>query len=72
MNSERRAIVHIALIPAARFPNVAAASASLSEEVLQDTSQLSGQKWIDNLLDDREDRFHNERGMHKQVTLKLL
>jgi len=50
----------------------ALACASLFEEVLQDTSRLSGQKWIVKLLDGREDRFHNELGMHKQVSLKLL
>jgi hypothetical protein len=77
MNSERRAVVHIALIAAAGFLAWPLQvhlhlPVRLSEEVLQDTSRLSGQKRIDKLLDDREDRFHNELGMHKQVSLKPL
>jgi hypothetical protein len=44
----------------------------LSLKKFPKTRPDSGQKWIDKLLDGRDDRFHNELGMHKQVFLKLL
>ena len=38
----------------------------------QHTSRLSGEHWVQELLDSHEDRIYNELGMHKNVFNRLL
>lgn len=46
--------------------------ASRFNKVPQHTSILSGQNWIDELIDGHDGRFYNEFGMRKHVFWKLL
>jgi hypothetical protein len=46
--------------------------ASRFDKTPQHTSKLTGQEWVDELLDGHDGRFYNELGMHKHVFQKLL
>jgi hypothetical protein len=50
----------------------AAVYASHFEKRAQHTSRLSGEQWVQELLNGHEDRLYNELGMHKHVFLQLL
>jgi transposase len=48
------------------------AYASRFEKRAQHTSKLSGEQWIQEMLQGHEGRIHNELGMHKAVFIQLL
>jgi hypothetical protein len=50
----------------------AACYATCFEKTPQHTSQLTGQAWVDELLNGHEGQFYNELGMHKHVFWRLL
>jgi hypothetical protein len=50
----------------------AAAVSSRFNKSLQHTSKLTGQDWINELLQGHDTRFHNELGMHKHVFKRLV
>src|ERR1700722_9954702 len=50
----------------------AAGYASRFDKIPVHTSKLSGQEWMEELLNGHDERFYNEMGMHKHVFQQLL
>jgi hypothetical protein len=52
--------------------NVILSYVSCFEKILQHTSRLSGQQWVDELIAGHDMRFYNKLGMQKFVFKRLL
>lgn len=70
--TKRRLAVAVGATVAVAGAAAVSTYASHFEKVPQHTSILSGQQWVDELIEGHPGRFKNEMGMNKRVFNKLL